>query len=340
MGILKYLGYKIIPGYEKYMCNEKGDVYSTKTNKMMTQCLSGNGYFTVYIEKKNLTIHSLVAKTHIYCPLNKVEVNHKDGNKKNNHISNLEWCDSSENKKHARETGLSRYRSKKVQMLDDNKNVLKEFSSIKDALIHANIKSNCSISKAIKGNHRSGGYYWAYSENVETVDATGWLSPHNYTKYLVGKCGRIYSKKFKQLLKPTKNHKVDVISDDGKHQQLFISKFVMNTYFPNTHKKNIFVKHKNGDRSDNRVINLEWSTRSDICNQSVALGKGKKIRSVCKYDLNGKLLKIYKSISDATKDVKCCQSIIGASCRERRKTAAGFIWLYKEDDISKRLLRM
>jgi len=57
---------------------------------------------------KNLSIHSLVAKTFIPNPGNKPQINHKDGNKMNNNVSNLEWCTEAENAQHSFNMGLNR----------------------------------------------------------------------------------------------------------------------------------------------------------------------------------------------------------------------------------------
>jgi len=57
--------------------------------------------------QKNAYMHRLVAETFIQNPAGKPFVNHKDGNKQNNNVSNLEWVTVIENNRHARETGLN-----------------------------------------------------------------------------------------------------------------------------------------------------------------------------------------------------------------------------------------
>ena len=59
------------------------------------------------VRKKYCLVHRLVANAFIPNPENKRCINHKDGNKKNNNINNLEWVSYSENMKHAYRTGLA-----------------------------------------------------------------------------------------------------------------------------------------------------------------------------------------------------------------------------------------
>lgn len=63
-------------------------------------------YPSIRDRKQFLRVHRMVAKCFVANPENKPEVNHKDGNKLNNHYSNLEWCTRSENQQHAVINGL------------------------------------------------------------------------------------------------------------------------------------------------------------------------------------------------------------------------------------------
>lgn len=96
-------------GRVKRVGSNKGPGYPKKD-----RFLFGNkdiyGYYRVAIPivgvVKTVKIHQLVARHFINNPLGKNTVNHKDGNKYNNHISNLEWCTYAENNTHAYENGL------------------------------------------------------------------------------------------------------------------------------------------------------------------------------------------------------------------------------------------
>lgn len=73
---------------------------------------NSNGYLRVSMnltgKSKEYLVHRLVAESFIPNSENKKFVNHKDGNKANNHVDNLEWCTRSENEKHAWKIGLKK----------------------------------------------------------------------------------------------------------------------------------------------------------------------------------------------------------------------------------------
>ena len=92
--------------FDKYEISETGIVRNTKSGREVKQFLGKDGYFRIQIAGKTRTVHRLVALTFIPAEVGKDFVNHKDGDKTNNHVSNLEWCTRSENLKHAYVHGL------------------------------------------------------------------------------------------------------------------------------------------------------------------------------------------------------------------------------------------
>lgn len=99
--------------HPNYAITEQGEVYNSKTKKYLKHSTSNTGYLTVYVDGKNRLLHRLLAETFIPNPDNLPCVNHKDGNKLNNNLSNLEWCTYGDNEKHAYKTGLKSCRDRK-----------------------------------------------------------------------------------------------------------------------------------------------------------------------------------------------------------------------------------
>ena len=135
---------------------------------------SGNGYLYVDLHdrgiRKRFYIHRLVAEHYIDNPNNKPYVNHIDGNTKNNHVSNLEWCTPKENVIHAvKNLGVM-----KQYMLANNKRMrpiegtntktkeIRQFKSINEAARELGIPSS-NIVANLKGRQTHTKYYvWRY----------------------------------------------------------------------------------------------------------------------------------------------------------------------------------
>ena len=103
----KNIQYQRVPvkGYEEYSVDTNGIVYSKK-GKPLKYSLNHNGYciinFYVNHKRTGFGIHTLVAQAFIPNPENKPTVNHKDGNKQNNAVWNLEWSTHKEQTDHAK----------------------------------------------------------------------------------------------------------------------------------------------------------------------------------------------------------------------------------------------
>ena len=142
---------KEIKKYPNYFVTKKGLVFSSKTNKFLKFSYDQQGYQRVGLQignykTKTIKVHRLVAETFIDNIENKKDVNHIDGNKANNDISNLEWCTRSENMKHAYRMGLKIVTQNQIdgvkkrfskQIIDTSNG--KIYNSLKDASIDLNI---------------------------------------------------------------------------------------------------------------------------------------------------------------------------------------------------------
>lgn len=90
---------------EYFLVSSLGRVYSTLSKKILSPVLMTNGYVFVSGRERSFTVHRMVAKCFIPNPENLPCINHKDYNKLNNCIENLEWCNYSYNTKHSYESG-------------------------------------------------------------------------------------------------------------------------------------------------------------------------------------------------------------------------------------------
>lgn len=98
--------WRFIEGYSPYEISTLGRL--RRIGKILTTPISKIGYQRKYLKdkKKNLLLHRAIAVAFIPNPLNLPQVNHKDGDKSNNKIDNLEWVTASQNIQHCIDTGL------------------------------------------------------------------------------------------------------------------------------------------------------------------------------------------------------------------------------------------
>jgi hypothetical protein len=150
-----------IENFPNYEVNNHGQVRNKLTRKILKPCNTGNGYLRVDLNDRHVSIHRVVAKTFFDYDIMDLQVNHLDGNKKNNFIGNLEWTTSLENMRHARLMGLitnGGYPKKRVKIIETGD----IFESINDCSRY--IKGDRThISECLRGLRRSHkGYHFEY----------------------------------------------------------------------------------------------------------------------------------------------------------------------------------
>lgn len=158
---------KKINNFPNYLISKEGQVYSTKTNKIKIAEKNQNGYCRIELcnenGKKKFYIHRLVAEAYIPNPNNYNQVNHKDLNKHNNKVDNLEWCSEAMNMQHNADNKPEN--SRKIfqfDLLEKNK-LIGTYNSIKEASEKNNINKT-SIIHCCSGKYKkAGGYIWKYA---------------------------------------------------------------------------------------------------------------------------------------------------------------------------------
>lgn len=156
-----------VKGYEAlYAVDEAGNVLSKRTGKILKASTDKYGYEMVHLRNgknsRSGKVHRLVAIAFIPNPENKPTVDHIDGNKKDNHISNLRWATQSEQQLNAIRNGnrLDCTNRVKVAQLNKDGEVINVYASLKEAERQTGIHWT-GISAVLRNKRKSaGGYRW------------------------------------------------------------------------------------------------------------------------------------------------------------------------------------
>lgn len=167
--------WKDIKGYEGlYQVSNQGRIKSlryrnsNKTAILKTQINSRNGYVQIVLSKNNIhktkKVHRLVAEAFLINLNNYPCINHKDENRQNNNIKNLEWCTYSYNNVYnGRSKRVAKIQGKEVKQLDKTGNVINVFESTRQAGRVTGYNQR-HISECCRGLVKTcGGYIWEYT---------------------------------------------------------------------------------------------------------------------------------------------------------------------------------
>ena len=172
---------------DKYLVSHLGRFFSKYLKRIMKQATDKDGYKLITLNNKTRRVHRVVAETFIPNPDNLQQINHKDGNKANNVIDSLGWCDSFDNIQHRYKVlkqrpynfGLKMSEEQKLKLseIKKGKNTLgsnvrarrvrcidtgKEYSCVREAEIEIGVSKGC-VAHCAKGYVKtSGGYHWQY----------------------------------------------------------------------------------------------------------------------------------------------------------------------------------
>lgn len=161
---------------DRYYVFDNGNISDSTTGKLVARVLARNGYEYVHLyykgKAKMYSVHRLVGIVYVPGYVPALDINHIDGNKRNNSAINLEWVTRSKNIKHAYDTNLRKSLKgvpkdslgKEIIQLDSSGKHIASFKSISEARRTTGITN---ISKVLSGERvLSGGFMWKYKEAI------------------------------------------------------------------------------------------------------------------------------------------------------------------------------
>ena len=289
---LPYEVWKTIEEYPRHQISNFGRVKTYDEQKdhylyRLTMVRLKDGYPIVTLGKNgsryHVKIHRLVAKAFIPNPDNLPEVNHKDGNKTNNNISNLEWMTQLDNIKHAKENNLykSHILSFPVKQLDLNGNLIKTFTSKRSASRETGVNMG-SLNNVLKGIQKtSKGYRWEYGEidnSEQNLNPDEIWKPLNLNnKYQISNYGQIRieqthpttHKQFWYYRKPCMKTKGGKLRDlafsipiNNEIKEYLVKRLVAEHFIDNL-DPSLQIWHKDGDKLNNHINNLILFTQEE-----------------------------------------------------------------------------
>lgn len=159
----------------QYLISNEGEVYNTQTEVLHKGGITNSGYLCYGLSLKNKQsikeyAHRLVAVHFIPNPEGKPQVNHIDGDKLNNHVSNLEWVTQEENMRHCMDAGLSKL-TKPIEQYSLSGEFIAEHNSASDAARQlGDIKMGRTISNALIGKYVSAfGFQWKFKNEAKEI---------------------------------------------------------------------------------------------------------------------------------------------------------------------------
>ena len=347
--------WKLIENFSKYEISSFGNIKNKLTTNKIKSSIKSGYYCTSLTSddgtRKSIKNHRIVAINFIENLENKETVNHKDHNKLNNNINNLEWATTTEQNQHKRKC------KKEIQELvssrsvwrvdkDSNEKIEKyqtiklaakyifdnKLTSIKEFDNGNNIKTKiCAVCRGKRNTAYE--YKWIYDDSNENMfDNEIWKNIpkeliNNIDEYKISNYGRL--KNHKGKISEGYLHSSGYLWISISPKQYLLHRLVAKVFILNPENKDQ-VNHKDGNKQNAKVDNLEWMTNKQNSQHAHDNGLHLNTKKIIQYDLTMKKIKEFNSQTYASKELNINSRIISNCCLNKIKQVNGFIFKFSE----------
>lgn len=275
----------ILDGEEtRWSINERGQVRNDDTGKFLKGTILHTYRYVNFRwnhKQKNKSVHRLVAEAFLPNPDNLPYVHHKDGNRLNNCLENLEWVSAAENNK----TG-----NKKITI---------------------KIKSNGSK------NDLEGEEWRYFRDTFYQISNKGRIKNTKTGRITYGSTADCGYKRF------------EIRFPNGSHKMFLVHRLVYECFVSPDYD---VINHINGNKTDNRVENLESVSHQENMRKAAEETNAWNFKKIAQYDLEGNFIRTFLNASDAARAVNILPSSMRNAIRLREGRTQGFIFKYIEKD--------
>jgi hypothetical protein len=317
------------PGYQ---VSNRGRVMN-KAGKILSLNKSPSGYFsygfTVAGEKQAFRrIHRLVAEAFIPNQGNRPWVNHINGVRDDNKVSNLEWVTPAENAKKATRRAKTAKGRRVVQLTMDGKYVETWDSASQAQRETGALRSNISSCCGKIGRVRSaGGFRWVFADDYEEPDEKEEWRQVLYLErpWWVSTFGRIQAGTSSGITYGNEVSGYMSLQRYGK--TVAVHRLIALVFCPKQDGKNV-VNHKDGNKINNVASNLEWVTQQENIQHAIDTGLVKRhVVPVRQISADGTAVD-HPSIAEAERATGIGSSQICSACRGKMHKAGEYGWEY------------
>ena len=287
--------WRSVPGFSKYEASSLGRLRGCRNKNLITPCKLA-GYLVTSITNDegkcvNVKFHRVVALAFLANPDCMPTVNHIDKNRHNNRVDNLEWQDQAQQMHHRRNT--------------------------------------LPLPQTLKG--RTIG-----CANLNDLPDEEWRAIGDDSGKFISNCGRL---KYKPKGKFGSKYRISTGSDtdmgykacnvhmDGRLRSTRIHVLVAKSFLASGNEEGQVVNHKDGNKANNHVDNLEWLSRSENTRHAYNIKLIDKQRPIVQLDAEGQVINKFKDIASAESANGLNRSNIFCALKNPWRKCGGFHWI-------------